>query len=89
MKDLFTIKTCRPIRTDEYQEVSEAIRALGEPYWRQIDTACARKIPRMIIYRDGRVENQWDASTQAFIDLMIEMYRRDVRQYLLARGIAL
>ena len=90
MKDLFTIKTCRPIRTpEEYQEISEKILAIWEPFSREIQRVCAKRFPRMMIHKDGSIEHQWDAPTQTFIDRMTEMARYEVRNYLLRRGIAL
>jgi len=90
MSDLFSIQVLRlPSTEHEYREISDTIRAIWEPFSREIDKVLARRIPRMLVHLDGTIENHWDSETQASIDRMVGMARSEVRSYLQQRGIVL
>jgi hypothetical protein len=71
----------------EYRHIADAIDDIRRPYEKLIDKYCSTRRPRMILNQDGTIVNEWDHTTQSFINTTNRHMVNHVREYLRGKGL--
>lgn len=76
-----------PLNKHECMHITDAIADIRRPYEKLILDYCATRIPKTVIHENGTIENEWDLTTQSFIDRTQRQMIEAVRQYLRSEGL--